>query len=82
MKETELQAVVATLFRRFPELVGFCVRHARDDDLCLDGVETFPAGLPPDVLMDEIVVPLLRLMHEDPDAGELLRGRTFARTLH
>ena len=81
MKETELQAVVATLFQRFPELVGFSVREAKDE-LCLAGVEIFPAGLEPDGLMGEIAGPLLDLLDEDPDARELLSGRTFARTLH
>ena len=81
MKETELKAVVATLFQRFPELVGFSIREAAED-LCLTSVETFPYEPEPDALMGEIATPLLELLDEDPDAGELLRGRTFARTVH
>lgn len=81
MKETELQAVVATLFQRFPELVGFSVREAAED-LCLAGVETFPYEPEPGSLMDEIAAPLLELLDEDPQARELLSGRTFARTVH
>jgi len=81
MKEADLQAVVATIFQRLPELVGFCVREAKDE-LCLAGVETFPADLEPDELMGEIALPLLDLLEEDPQARELMRGRTFARTVH
>lgn len=81
MKETELQAVVATLFQRFPELVGFSVRE-ETEDLCLAGVETFPSVPEPAFLMDEIAAPLLELLDEDPEARELLSGRTFARTVH
>jgi hypothetical protein len=81
MKEAELQAVVANLFQRFPELVGFSVGEAQDD-LCLAGVETFPADPEPEDLMGAIAVPLIELLEEDPEARELLNGRTFARTLH
>jgi hypothetical protein len=81
MKETDLQAVVASLFERFPELVGFSVREAKDD-LCLSGVETFPPEAQPARLMGAIAAPLLDMLDEDPAAGELLSGRTFARTLH
>jgi len=81
MKEAELQALVAHLFQRFPELVGFSVREA-EDELCLAGVETFPSDPEPDELMGAIAGPLLELLEEDPQARELLSGRTFARTLH
>lgn len=81
MKEAELQAVVASLFQRFPELLGFCVGEEKDE-LCLASVETFPAELAPAELMGEIAAPLLDLLEEDPQARELMRGRTFARTLH
>ena len=81
MNESELQALVANLFQRFPELVGFSVRET-PDDLLLSGVETFPAGLEAARLMHDIVVPLRELLDEEPDARELLSGRTFARTLH
>ena len=80
MKEAELQAVVARLFQRFPELLGFSVREA-SDELCVSGVETFPE-LEPSELMGQIAVPLLELLEENPDARRLLSGRTFARTLH
>lgn len=81
MTEAELQTLVAGLFQRLPELVGFSVREAADD-LLLSGVETFPAGLEAARLMDDIVLPLRDLLDEEPDARELLSGRTFARTLH
>lgn len=80
MKEAQVRTVVATLFRRFPELVGFSVWEA-SEDLCLASVETFPCDAEPS-LMGEIAAPLLDLLDEDPEARELLSGRTFARTLH
>lgn len=80
MKEAQLQAVVATLFERFPELVGFSVWDATEN-LCLAGVEIFPGDAKPS-LMSKIAAPLLDLLDEEPEARELLSGRTFARTLH
>jgi hypothetical protein len=81
MREADLQSVLTTLFRRFPELVGFCVLES-DDDLTLAAVETYPCNESAAELMPEIAAPLMELMDEDPQARELLGGRTFARTLH
>jgi hypothetical protein len=81
VKEAELQAVVARLFQRFPELVGFSVQEARDK-VRLSDIETFPCDLETSGLMSEIAEPLRRMVDEHPDARWLLRGRTFARTLH
>lgn len=80
MNEADLQAVVATLFQRVPELLAFSVRETKDD-LLLSAVETFPS-VEPARLMDHVVTPLLELLDEEPEARELLSGRTFARTLH
>jgi len=81
VKEADLQSVVATLFQQFPELVGFCVLQS-DEDLTLGAVETYPCGAAPADLMPQIAAPLIELMDEDPQARQLLGGRTFARTLH
>lgn len=48
----------------------------------LTNIETFPGTVPPGELVGEIALPLIELMDEQPEARELLRGRTFARRLH
>jgi hypothetical protein len=79
-QRTEIEALVASIFRRFPTLVGFSVEDA--DDLRLDDVETFPWDAYAADLAGEIAAPLAGLVDEAPAALELLRGRTFARRLH
>ncbi len=78
--ESEVEAVVAQVFDRLPALVGFSV--AAEPELALADVETFPRFAQREDLMGEIAIPLLELMDEQPAAGELLRGRTFVRSLH
>lgn len=82
--ETQIAAVVDTLFRRWPWLVGFCVQEESEPSagLVVTNVATDPwrAELYP--LYGEIVDAVLSLADEEPAARELLRGRTFARTLH
>lgn len=78
--ESEVEAVVAQVFDRLPALVGFSV--AAEFELVLADVETFPRFAQREDLMGEIAIPLLELMDEQPAAGELLRGRTFVRSLH
>ena len=80
--QADLQALVASLFQRFPALVGFSIDEASRPDLRFSHVVTFPGYIAPTELMNEIAVPLLELLEEEPDARELLRGRTFARSLH
>ena len=78
--EFQVEAVVARVFDRLPALVGFSVELA--PELVLADVETFPWPAYGKELMGEIAVPLLELMDEEPEARELLSGRTFARRLH
>jgi hypothetical protein len=93
--ESDLAARLESLFRRCPALHGFSVQpgstlsRARavaglQDDLYLaDVVSHWPlSGEQADTLVDEISLALLELVEERPEAAELLRGRTFARTLH
>ena len=82
--ETELAAVVGALFRRWPSLVGFSVQESRTlpKDLVIADVETDAWPVQPRELVGEIAVALLDLMDNEPATRELLRGRTFARTLH
>ena len=79
--EADLAARVAVLFRDCPELSGFTVQEATP----------MPANIvycmPVDVAHAEDAIStvshmLLELLDEEPEAAELVLGRTFARTLH
>jgi len=91
----DLPATVTALFDRFPALCGFSVQDERtltrdrqvcrlEGELSLADVGVYPpAGAAQCAwLLREIAVALLGLMDEHPETRELLRGRTFARTLH
>jgi hypothetical protein len=78
--QSQVEAVVAQVFDRLPTLVGFSV--ALDPELSLADVETFPWTIYGPEMAGEIALPLLELLDEAPEARELLRGRTFVRTLH
>ena len=78
--QTQVENVVAQLFDRLPSLMGFSLEE-QEQELIVADVETFPWSGRADELLGEIAVPLLELMDEEPEARELLRGRTFARTL-
>jgi len=82
--ETEVAAVVDALFRRWPSLVGFSVQEAQtpSPELVVSDVETDPWPARSQELFGEIAGALFELMDDEPAARELLRGRTFARTLH
>jgi hypothetical protein len=90
-----IPAPIESLFQRYPALAGFSVRGLRDvPDSCSrtgDESELFVSdiGVLPSLsddqygeIFQEIATTLADLLAEYPDAGELLRGRTFARTLH
>lgn len=76
----EVNDVMSTLFQRYPALCGFSVK----DDLCLSHIACHPAlvGDEVEILCEEISVALHDLVDERPEAAELLRGRTLARTFH
>lgn len=91
--QTRLAAVVDSLFRRWPSLVGFSVQETRpltEDraagplkrELVLADVETSPWSLRSQEICGEIAAALLDLIDDEPATRELLHGRTFARTLH
>ena len=88
---TQIQA----LFERCPELCGFSVRDPADiPDSCTrseSGGDLFVTdiGISPRLgadqygeIFNEIVSTLSEFLAEEPEAGERLRGHTFARTLH
>jgi hypothetical protein len=88
-------APIESLFQRYPALSGFSVRGLDDmPDNCSrsgDDGELFVSdvGISPVItteqygeIFQEIAATLSDLLAEQPEASELLRGRTFARTLH
>ena len=88
-------APIELLFARHPALWGFSVRGLADvPDNCArsgDDGELFVSdiGVCPSLsseqfgeMFEEIATTLSELLAEQPGAEELLRGRTFARTLH
>ena len=90
-----LPAPVEVLFARHPALAGFAVRGVADvpDNCSRSGEEgelfVSDIGLSPTLtteqsseIYEEIATALSEYIAEQPDAGELLRGRTFARVLH
>ena len=95
MPETQarLTAVVDSLFRRWPSLVAFSVQEIRtpssdrpagqpERELVLADLEISPWPALTQELCGEIAAALLRLIDREPATRELLRGRTFARSLH
>jgi hypothetical protein len=80
--EIELTAVVDALFRRCPSLVGFSVGELSASGLVVSNIETDPWPAHSPELVGEIAEALGGFVDEQPAARELLRGRTFARTLH
>jgi hypothetical protein len=76
----QVRDVVQTLFRRNPELCGFLVAQ----DLSCSHIACHPAldGEETRELVDEISATLHELLESEPEAAELLRGRTLARSFH
>ena len=91
----DVEAKILALFSRCPTLCGFSVQDRSqlpqhmtenqipDADLYVTEIGIFPK-LGTDQyadLFDEITVTLSNLVNEQPNAYDVLRGRTFARTL-
>ena len=81
--QSDLQQQVESLFERCPELWGFSVR-AENDELFVSDVGIAPrlSAEQYGEIFQDIARTLMELVEEQPEAGEILRGRTFARTLH
>jgi hypothetical protein len=86
---------IESLFARFPALAGFSVRDVADvpdncprsgecGELFIADIGVAPAHTSEHYgeIFAEITSTLSEILSEVPDAEELLRGRTFARTLH
>ena len=80
--EHRIEASIEALFCRCPALCGFTVQHS--GALFVSEITVNPfAGCPaPGELTYEIEAALDELIDECPEAGELLRERTFARAFH
>jgi hypothetical protein len=76
-----LDAAVNRIFAAWPELYGFSV-GTLEGALSLEDVAVDPWAAHVEELPREIAAALLELIDEEPEAAELLRGRTFARVLH
>lgn len=80
--EIEIAAVLKDLFRRMPSVVGFSVEEVLERELVVANLETHLWPERSQELFVEVTVALLDLIDKEPEARELLVGRTFARTLH
>jgi hypothetical protein len=79
----QVEQQLQLLFSRCPELSGFSVRGDADDLFISDvGIAPRLSAEQYGEIYQDIAVTLAELLEERPEAGELLRGRTFARTLH
>lgn len=91
----DLAARVGELFGRYPSLQGFSVQGTEAlpepirSNVMSNTLVVAEVGVDPicgtdysEKVSDEIAVVLLDFVKERPEAAELLRDRTFARTLH
>ena len=81
--QSQLELQVESLFDRCPELCGFSVRSENDELFVSDvGIAPRLSAQQYGEIYQDIARTLADLLEEHPQAEELLRGRTFARTLH
>jgi hypothetical protein len=93
--EAELSARIWGVFSRFPDLCGFSLQDAtglpdyidpsslRDELFVTElGFSTLVSEMEYDEAYKLITDAVADIVSERPEALELLRGRTFARTLH
>lgn len=94
--KSALPSQIESLFMRYPALCGFSVRGLDElPDTCPrsgdSDCELFVGdiGISPALsreqfgeIFREIVAALAEVLAEEPEAEEILRGRTFARVLH
>jgi hypothetical protein len=93
--EDELAARLEVIFERCPALAGFTVQDssvlpaefraaALERELVVTDIGLFPSlgAEQREHVYNEIAVALLDFMYERPTAKDVLRSRTFVRTLH
>jgi hypothetical protein len=78
--QQQVHEVMNTVFQRYPALCGFSVQ----EDLSFTNVACHPAlaGDEAQMMIEEISAALRELLEEQPEAAEILRGRTLARIFH
>jgi hypothetical protein len=81
--ERHLQEQLESLFQRCPDLSGFAVREEAQELYVSDiGISPRLSAEQYGEIYQDIAQTLGELLAEEPQAGDWLRGRTFARTLH
>ena len=81
--ERHLQEQLESLFARCPDLCGFSVREEAQELYVSDiGISPRLSAEQYGEIYEDIAETLGELLDEEPQAGEWLKGRTFARTLH
>ena len=81
--ERHLQEQLESLFARCPDLWGFSVREEAQELYVSDiGISPRLSAEQYGEIYEDIAETLGELLDEEPRAGEWLKGRTFARTLH
>jgi hypothetical protein len=79
----QVEEQVESLFERCPDLCGFSVQGDERDLFVSDvGITSRLSAERYGEIFQDIAATLAGLLEEQPAAGALLRGRTFARTLH
>ena len=79
----QVQAQLESLFARCPDLCGFAIRAEAEELFVSDiGISPRLSAEQYGEIYQEIAETLGDLLEHEPDAGEWLRDRTFARTLH
>jgi hypothetical protein len=79
--DTTVDTTVSAIFAAWPELYGFSVAQF-NGELCLADVAVDTSVARSEEVPEHIATALAELIDEEPQAAELLRGRTFARALH
>ncbi|HVJ12493.1 MAG TPA: hypothetical protein VNC62_13055 [Burkholderiales bacterium] len=84
MKSQQLiQEQVESLFARCPDLCGFAVRAEAEELYVSDiGISPRLSAEQYGEIYQDIAQTLGELLEQEPQAGEWLTGRTFARTVH
>jgi hypothetical protein len=81
--ERHVQERLQSLFARCPDLCGFSVRAEAEDLYVSDiGISPRLSAEQYGEIYEDIAQTLGELLEEAPEAGDWLRGRTFARILH
>ena len=79
----ELHQQLESLFARCPDLWGFAVREDAQELYVSDiGISPRLSAEQYGEIYEDIAQTLGELLEQEPRAGDWLRGRTFARTLH